>query len=83
MSRGLSLTDFRAQFESDAVKRCEQQEVTIKKLHEMIASLQVQILAMSQKNDTSIIDGLRSGIAAASDKDFIDKGVLFMERTTL
>ena len=83
MSRGLSLTDFRAQFESDAVKRCEQQEVTIKKLHETIASLRVQILAMQQYKDTSVIDGLRDGIAAASDKDFIEKGALFMQRTTL
>ena len=82
MSKGLSLAEFRAQFESDAVKRCEQQEVTIKKLLEKIASLQVQILAMQQYKDTSVIDGVRNGIAAASDKDFIEKGALFMQRAT-
>ena len=82
MSKGLSLAEFRAQFESDAVKRCEQQEITIKKLHEVIASLQVQILVMQQNKDTSVIDGLCNGIAAASDKDFIEKGTLFMQRAT-
>jgi cell division protein FtsB len=44
-----SIEQFRAQLESEAMKRCEQQEETIRKLHEEIKMLKEHIQAL-QKN---------------------------------
>lgn len=43
-----SIEQFRAQLESEAMKRCEQQEAVIKKLHEEIKMLKDQIRAMQE-----------------------------------
>lgn len=44
----MKLADFRAQLESEAKTRCEQQEIIIKELHAEIARLKNQILVMKE-----------------------------------
>ena len=43
-----SIEQFRAQLESEAMKRCEQQEETIRKLHEEIKGLKERIQCMEE-----------------------------------
>ena len=43
-----SIEQFRAELESEAVKRCEQQEETIRKLHEEIKALKNHIQCMKE-----------------------------------
>ena len=60
-----SLEQFRSQLESEAMKRCERQEETIKKLHEQNANLESQnhSLRVNEKAYEREINRLREKIS--------------------
>ena len=68
----MKLSEFRSQLESEAMLRCEQQEIVIRKLHEEIKMLKNQILCMKENQ-------LKDDIKRAS-ANFIQNGIEYLKR---
>lgn len=55
-ARSYTLDQFKAQMESEAMKRCEQQAATIKKPHEQIHGLQQQVEVLTEQREALCVE---------------------------